>query len=871
MAPTILLQIASVVVTLAISLVSSQSYIFYDDKLLAWQDGNALCAFSYGTSLASIQDATEDNEADSMCPDTAQSTGCWVGLTLLDPGTWTTNDGTWKWSDGTMFSYGNDTSGGIPPWTAANPVNNQELCVAIDKDTVGWNDDECNLKKPILCNTPSNASSIVIDDNINNVRQPPVVQSTSVGTMDILDDIHVEFDFKVSSLSMFNNILHIGSDVNTRLPTIFIMAFAGKPGVKVHFSRIDNSITSTDYAPISFDTWYHVSLDITQSTTSLSIDGSTVANRTNKSSHVILYNQDIYIMSHFVWLPIDGLIRDLKITTNNAYQTPFNYLCDYENRFSVISGSWSIDTEKCWLSQTSNEGGNVVWLGDADPTSVEWIDYTIEFVVRLQSSDLESAAQAGLLFRALSVSSTNNDGQQYWVDIKKATGIRFRQADEGELKGNTNHDTIINWNEDYTVRVKVVANTFSIYLNDRHVLDDTNSDYSYGSIGFRTHQCKATFKRLRIIFPNSNTRITLKPTSSPTRHPTAPPTIQPTTEPTVQPTTEPTVQPTIDPTSDPSSNPTNGPTSNPTDNPSINPTVIPTRNPLIDITIESTLEDTTQMIPSPGRVREGNVINSDMIPWIVATVVGICVVLIMILFCRYRMKRIRPQIYTIPTKNSNSDCGSQMVPITDSKPVHVLTEDVIHVTVQPNPVTHAPDATNTTDITELKDWLTSKVKLPQYVSNFADNGYDSMEFVCDISTVDQLIEIGVTLRGHQTRIFAELKKLKEARAQKEAVVVKKEPKQHRTSLLNELEGEDETVAPFMVPMTVEGPGSPPQHDDNDALIEMQDDVTLGSPSQVYQLEDQTNPPKTQYVFDDNNDEEIETVGSSATATGATLK
>eukprot|EP01083_Nonionella_stella_P180309 642588_1 len=595
MAPTILLQIASVVVTLAISLVSSQSYIFYDDKLLAWQDGNALCAFSYGTSLASIQDATEDNEADSMCPDTAQSTGCWVGLTLLDPGTWTTNDGTWKWSDGTMFSYGNDTSGGIPPWTAANPVNNQELCVAIDKDTVGWNDDECNLKKPILCNTPSNASSIVIDDNINNVRQPPVVQSTSVGTMDILDDIHVEFDFKVSSLSMFNNILHIGSDVNTRLPTIFIMAFAGKPGVKVHFSRIDNSITSTDYAPISFDTWYHVSLDITQSTTSLSIDGSTVANRTNKSSHVILYNQDIYIMSHFVWLPIDGLIRDLKITTNNAYQTPFNYLCDYENRFSVISGSWSIDTEKCWLSQTSNEGGNVVWLGDADPTSVEWIDYTIEFVVRLQSSDLESAAQAGLLFRALSVSSTNNDGQQYWVDIKKATGIRFRQADEGELKGNTNHDTIINWNEDYTIRVKVAANQFSIYLDNKHILDETNSDYSNGSIGLRTHRCKAIFKRLRIIFPNTNTRITLNPTSSPTRHPTTPPTVEPTTLPTL----------TVDPSAHPSTQPSdhsNHITPNPTlystmsSIQSIQPTFSPTVYPMIYPTFGSVLYTTFDTI-----------------------------------------------------------------------------------------------------------------------------------------------------------------------------------------------------------------------------------------------------------------------------------
>eukprot|EP01083_Nonionella_stella_P204060 744168_1 len=555
MAPTILLQIASVVVTLAISLVSSQSYIFYDDKLLAWQDGNALCAFSYGTSLASIQDATEDNEAGSMCPDTAQSTGCWVGLTLLDPGTWTTNDGTWKWSDGTMFSYGNDTSGGIPPWTAANPVNNQELCVAIDKDTVGWNDDECNLKKPILCNTPSNASSTVIDDNINNVRQPPVFLGTSVGTMDILDDIHVEFDFKVSSLawSSWNDILTIGSEFNgnTRLPSICIMNSTGKPELYVYFSRIRGvaySNTVTNYGPISIGTWYHVSLDITQSTTVLSIDGSTVANRTNQTSHAILYNQDIYIMSHDFWPSIDGLIRDLKITTSNAYQTPFNYLCDYKNRFSVIHGSWSIDTETCWLSQNTSEGGNVVWLGDNDPSSMEWTDYTIELVVNLQSSDLESAAQAGLLFRALSVSSTNNGGQQYWVDIKKSTGIRFRQAVSGQVIGNTNHNTTINWNEDYTIRVKVAANQFSIYLDNKHILDETNSDYSNGSIGIRTHRCKAIFKRLRIIFPNTNTRITLDPTSSPTRvfPPSPTSSFDPTTRiQAIQPTFAPTIYPTF--------------------------------------------------------------------------------------------------------------------------------------------------------------------------------------------------------------------------------------------------------------------------------------------------------------------------------------
>eukprot|EP01083_Nonionella_stella_P072342 194996_1 len=542
MASVFSLKTAYAVIITLIAIASTQSYIYYGDAMLEWHEGNAFCEFVYGTTLASIHNEMQDIEAGSKCPESTEWSGCWIGANIL-------NATSWKWSDGSTFTYGNDTAGGVAPWMAGNPSHAiNESCGEIDQATKGWNDHECNDNKPILCNSPSNTSTIVIDDNIHNIRQP-VPPTHSFGTMDILDDVHVEFDFKVSSsLRMYSNILHIGSHYNTRLPAIFIMDSAGKPGVKVQFSRIDDALTVTDYGPMSIGTWYHVSFDITQSTTVLSIDGSTVANRTNQTSHAILYNQDIYIMSHFVWLPIDGLIRDLKITTNNAYQTPFNYLCDYENRFSVISGSWSIDTETCWLSQNTSEGGNVVWLGDNDPSSMEWTDYTIELVVNLQSSDLESAAQAGLLFRALSVSSTNNGGQQYWVDIKKSTGIRFRQAVSGQVIGNTNHNTTINWNEDYTIRVKVAANQFSIYLDNKHILDETNSDYSNGSIGIRTHRCKAIFKRLRIIFPNTNTRITLDPTSSPTRvfPPSPTSSFDPTTRiQAIQPTFAPTIYPTF--------------------------------------------------------------------------------------------------------------------------------------------------------------------------------------------------------------------------------------------------------------------------------------------------------------------------------------
>eukprot|EP01083_Nonionella_stella_P085344 236634_1 len=183
------------------TLVSSQNYIFYEDQLLGWEDGNAFCAFSYGTALASIHDATQDSEAVSKCTvDAIES--CWIGATTLDPTNWIENDGTWKWRDGTAFNYGSDTSGGILPWKNGNPstVNGNgkpEWCGEIDQSSKTRNDNQCTWQKHILCNSPSNSSSIVIDDNANNIRRP--ILNHSFGTMDVLDNVHVEFDFKILS------------------------------------------------------------------------------------------------------------------------------------------------------------------------------------------------------------------------------------------------------------------------------------------------------------------------------------------------------------------------------------------------------------------------------------------------------------------------------------------------------------------------------------------------------------------------------------------------------------------------------------------------------------------------------------------------
>ena len=56
-------------------------------------------------------------------------------------------------------------------------------------------------------------------------------------------------------------------------------------------------------------------------------------------------------------------------------------------------------------------------------------------------------------------------------------------------------------------------------------------------------------------------------------------------------------------------------------------------------------------------------------------------------------------------------------------------------------------------------WLTESVGLPQYLGAFVQNGYESLEFVKAISAKEELSEIGIVLKGHQTQIMAKIKQL----------------------------------------------------------------------------------------------------------------
>merc|ERR1719273_651943 len=66
---------------------------------------------------------------------------------------------------------------------------------------------------------------------------------------------------------------------------------------------------------------------------------------------------------------------------------------------------------------------------------------------------------------------------------------------------------------------------------------------------------------------------------------------------------------------------------------------------------------------------------------------------------------------------------------------------------------------------ELKRWLIDQVELPKYYSAFVANGYDSLRFIQDIQSEQELEELGIVLRGHKRRILAEIRLLRDGMEQ----------------------------------------------------------------------------------------------------------
>eukprot|EP01083_Nonionella_stella_P041727 113031_1 len=222
---------------------------------------------------------------------------------------------------------------------------------------------------------------------------------------------------------------------------------------------------------------------------------------------------------------------------------------------------------------------------------------------------------------------------------------------------------------------------------------------------------------------------TSQPTESPTKLPTKPPTRSPSKSPLTSqtPTNIPSHQPTPAPSKAPTGDPTLTPTLPPTLNPSKSPTMSPfsTETPT-ENTIASSLSFDYISTDHDGSTGGANDKETDeeqqgsrkysLNYGVFALIIAGGIVAALVVICCV-MKQVKQQ----------------------EKPT---------------------TRTSTQDNEWTAMWLKNIVKLAQYEDNFVGNGFENIKTVASIVDKEQLVEIGIHTRGHQTLLMAEIEKLR---------------------------------------------------------------------------------------------------------------
>eukprot|EP01083_Nonionella_stella_P123597 372461_1 len=227
----------------------------------------------------------------------------------------------------------------------------------------------------------------------------------------------------------------------------------------------------------------------------------------------------------------------------------------------------------------------------------------------------------------------------------------------------------------------------------------------------------------------------------------------------------------------------------------VRPHMTTTSNPIVPITSSHPIKvtkTTESVFKSVKPVEFGN----DMYIALLVVIFGLLCIVGTVLFYKQKTEKKQIDIYKIPKKEdesykpdvvalarprprpgvntilsqshdpeyssdgpSNGDDGNTMAVMSDINSVNIEDDEVL----------------------EIRQWLTDQVQLGQYLTNFVENGYEKMEFIQDISTKNELHEIGVTKCGHQVRLIKQIQLLQNA----------PDPRQREiTILLSETKHED---------------------------------------------------------------------------------
>eukprot|EP01084_Bolivina_argentea_P211573 359887_1 len=445
-------------------------------KSLSWNNAESYCLFHYDQHLASIHSIDENSEAKKLSLDVSN----WIGLNDIQI------ENEWQWSDGTDLDY--------YFWANGQPSNSpSEDCVEINVNGY-MNENACTVTKQSLCNYPSKT---YIFNNQNFIHRPT---NQMVGIVDVLDDISINFNFKILSWTTnqeLTTLLQIGNTQTDKYTKITINST--NKNVMIELLFINNVINKyySDNNSIELGKLHSFSMLQTQNSLLIQLDNITLYDITT-SSHPVVFSQNIYLGSNeLTESSTNSTFSNVQLTSNNAFKPDsFNYLCD-SDRFSIITGSWSFNKVLCTVRQTIDTQSDAkIWIGDNDPTSMLWKNYKIEAQFTIHSSG-NTGGYSGITFRVT--------GTDYYYNIALDINNGIRLSRRSGLPTSLHQvATTFNHGQLYTLRIEVMENNFDIYINDIYQFSDSDNSYSFGSVGLKTNQAEVTFSSLRIMFPTDN-------------------------------------------------------------------------------------------------------------------------------------------------------------------------------------------------------------------------------------------------------------------------------------------------------------------------------------------------------------------------------